>query len=182
MVNFLIFVSLLIAGLAQAAVVPSGVPQAVLGSTASVSGSLTVTPGAFTGTGTNGLFRVYAGDSSGALTASNHYPFYKNGTAWQAGANGAYCFNMIAANGTAQQQFQLSSDTVPIAFGATNASLTAAKYQSGAAGRYVLVTNAGTSPVHTPIEGWWKFGANVYPAFQAGASTNFFISMTCFEP
>lgn len=180
MVNILSVLSLLFAFTASAAIVPSGVPQATLGSAGSVAGSTVISPSAFSGSGVNGIFAIYAGDTNAAATSSNVYPFYKNGTLYQAGANGAYCWNMVASNGTATQQFQLMHDTVTFAFNATAASLTAPKYQSGAAGKYILLT--GSAGVPGPISSPYKFAANSWPGFQAGANSNYVVSMLCYEP
>lgn len=122
------------------------------------------------------VFTIFAGDSS-TVTTGNFYPFYKDGVAFQAGANGTRCFNLVIIPTTANTSIQLVSATASFAFNA--GSLTGGVFQGGATGKYLVPTQAAAT--QTTWSGIYKFGASTYGGFQAGNTQAFQMHMDCYD-
>lgn len=127
--------------------------------------------------GTFAVFSLYGGDG-GALTATDFYPFYKNGVAYQVTAGKtAYCFN-FTANNAAAASFQFVSATASFAFGA--ASITGGVHMGGAAGKYPLESGASANVV-VSIPGTYTFGASTFPGFQIAGNNVLQLHTDCYE-
>lgn len=127
------------------------------------------------------IFSLYAGDIQANQTATNYYPFYKNGVAYQVTAGKtAYCFNFTLASGStaAGVSVQLISATASFAFNAN--SITGGVYQFGASAKAGFVVSP-TAQTQAAWPGVYTFGASTYPGFQAGNSQNFVLHADCYE-
>lgn len=183
MVNFLMFISLLIAGIAQAAVVPSGVPSITLGGYTAQTASHPPAQGIVQiDSSDTSTFTLYAG----ALTNGGSgvvYPFRKNGSIYSTHATKrTYCRSIRYRVGSASGGFQLMSATATFADAATTGSLTGPVYQCGAAAAYCMSGNIGANVMVT--EGLlYEFAAGaVFPGVQFSDNTQFYqVYLTCKE-
>lgn len=177
MVNFLV---VLLAGFfsltANAAVVPSGVPQIGLGAIGTTTAPVAnISLGQFTSS-TQQIFSLYASGT----TASNFFPLYKNGTAYRVpNAVTAYCFNIRSSGETGGTRWQIVSDTSAITYNQSTA-LAAGLFQGGASAQYVM-RNGATANVPQANPGVFTIAQNRYMAIQVGFSANYEVSMDCYE-
>jgi len=175
-----LFIYILAASTASAGIIPSQVPNIGLG----VSGPATSAPSAASAflaiPPGRTVFTIHAGDAAASATNGNFYPFYKDGVAFQAGANGTLCFNITLVAGTANTGAQLVSATASFAFNAS--SLTGGVYQMGASGKTGFLMAATANTGFRFIQpGVYKFGANTYGGFQAQNSASLAMSMDCYD-
>ena len=161
--------------------VPSAVPSVTVSAPGANTGSVSISPSMLSGTGTNGIFSLYA---TAAQNAGYFFVLYKNGTAYTTGSTTrAYCFDITATGTTANNGFQLVSSQAAISNG-TSTALTNPFYQGGASGAYVLLSSA-TANVPAVVPGVYVFGDGVHATsagFQTqGATGTVYLHMDCYE-
>jgi len=156
------------------AVVPSGVPQALLGGANGVSGGAAIAESSL-----STYFTLNAGtQSSGANT---YYVFYKNGTAYQVSSGKtAYCVSISSTSSSPFNTYQLVSSTTSWSNNVGSLPATAV-YSCGGSNSYCLGT--GTAAFAFNVMGaTYQFSALTYPGIEVNqASTVYSVFLNCKE-
>lgn len=172
--HFYVLVALLFSLSASAAVQTGGVPSVTLGGYGAVQGG-NIIPGSDTGT-----FMLYA--QSDSSVAGHLYPFYKNANLYQVTTGTTcLCSSLKWLESSTADKMQLMSDTATFANDALTGSLTAGKYQSGAAAKYLFVSQTAGN-VWNVEQIRYSFTSLTWPGAQTSVNSgNFMVQLSCRE-
>ena len=171
MVHFLVAALFLFSSIAQAAVVPSGVPSIDVGNLHIASEST------YSSSNTSGWFML---TGSGSPGASNFNPLYRNGDAYQVPAGfTTKCVSLEwGANGAGATMQLVADASAAITVGDT--ALTAGVFESGTSGIAAHANNTSNVYVAEPLI--YNFDSEDYVGWQQiTAATNFYIRIVCKE-
>lgn len=124
-------------------------------------------------------FSLYSGDIGATLTATNYYPFYRDGAAYHTGTKKAYCYNRTDISQSINAYYQVISATASFAFNA--AAITGGKYQNGAAAKYSTLM---PTALYRTWSGQYVFGdgsTDTYAGIQSGTSLTLVVTLDCYE-